>query len=141
MSDAPDNPKPFRLQSGDAFGISDAGERVAIAWPQCNEPPEIELLGLLKESGAVFRDEAAALEIIRAADLQRQGRPEIILKLVAFLTNGRTYEQAGQLAFVLAFVLKLPVCRTQSDLAAKLGMTQGRVSQLINEIGKSFDEH
>ena len=68
MSDAPDNPKQFRLNPGDNFGFSDSGERVAVAWPEFNERPEDELLGRLKESGATFPDDAAALKIIRASD-------------------------------------------------------------------------
>ena len=139
MTDAPANPKPFRLAPGDAFGFSDDGERAAATWPEYQEPPEVELLGRLKEAGAIFPDESAALEIIRADDQHQQGRADcqqIILKLIVRLTSGRTAKQAGQFAIVLAHQLKLPGCQTQSELAEKMEITQGRVSQLINEIGK-----
>jgi hypothetical protein len=39
MSDATANPKPFRLQDGDAFGFADDGELVPIVPPEIyNEP-------------------------------------------------------------------------------------------------------
>jgi hypothetical protein len=61
MSDASDNPKSFRLYHGDAFGFSDAGERVPVTWPHevesnCDETVserciEILKLGLLRSTG------------------------------------------------------------------------------------------
>ena len=103
-----------------------------------NESAELELLGQLKEAGAIFPADAVALEIIRAADLHHRGRADgqqIILKLIDRLTSGKTLKQAGQIAFVLAYVLKLPGCRTQNELAARLRISQGRASQLITKIG------
>ena len=74
MSDAPANPKPFRLSPGDAFGFSDKGKREAVEWSEYHEPPEVELLGRLKEAGAKFPDEAAALEDCRELDGPVKGR-------------------------------------------------------------------
>src|ERR1017187_10147362 len=139
MSDTPANPNPFRLSPGDAFGFSNDGERVAATWPEYQEPPEVELLGRLKEAGAIFPDESAALEIIRADDHHQQGRADcqqIILKLIVLLTRGGTAKRVGQFAVVLAHQFQLPGFQTQSELGEKMEVTQGRVSQLINEIDK-----
>jgi hypothetical protein len=140
MPDAPANPKSFRLQEGDAFGFSDAGEREAITWPSCTESSEVELLGRLKETGAIFPDEAAALEVIRSACFQqdRADTREALLKLVGWLAIGKSRDQSGNMVHILAHYLRLPGYRTQSELAGKLGMTQGRVSQLIKEIGRLY---
>jgi len=137
MSTSPANPTPFRLQPGGALGFGD-DEMEALTWPECHEPPEVELLGRLKEAGAHFPDEAAALDMIRGADLRQQGPSgqQVILRLITRLTAGRTARQAGQMVFVLAHGLSLPGCRTQSDLADKMEISQGRVSQLIKEIGE-----
>lgn len=142
MSDAPANPKPFRLSPGDAFGFSGDGEREAVEWPEFNEPPEVELLGRLKEAGAKFPDEAAALEIIRADLHQQDNRADsrqITVRLIDWITQGKTVTQAGQMAFVLAYSFQLSNCRTQSELADKLEISQGRASQLINQIGETLE--
>jgi len=131
MPETPPNPKTFHLHPGDAIGFDDAGELAAITWPDCHEPPEVELLGRLKEVGAMFPDEAAALTVIRASvaqhDVPDHGQ-QIILKLIARIASGRNAKQAGQFVFVLAHKLSLPGFRTQTELASKMGVTQGRAS-------------
>jgi predicted XRE-type DNA-binding protein len=142
MSDAPANPKLFRLTPGDAFGFSGDGEREAVEWPEFNEPPEVELLGRLKEAGAKFPDEAGALEIIRADLHQQDNRanaPQIITRFIDWITTGKTVNQSGVMSHILAFIYQRSSCRTQSELADKLEITQGRVSQLINQIGEMVE--
>jgi hypothetical protein len=119
------------------FGFSDAGERIAVALPECNEPPEVELLGRLKEAGAIFPDDAVALEIIREAGLtqSRGDDHQTILKFITLLTHD-TVLNAGQAVFIMAYGLGLLDCKTQKQLADRMGITQARVSQLIRLIAK-----
>jgi hypothetical protein len=141
MSDASANPKKFRLSPGGAIGFDDNEARVAVAWPEFNERPEDELLGRLKESGATFPDEAVALEIIRTSDLfDRAGQLEsnqIFSQLIHRLTHGKCNRQILETIHLSAFQLHLPGYRTQNDLAEKLKVSQGRVSQLISKIAKN----
>jgi hypothetical protein len=64
MSDGSPNRK--RLD-GDTAGWSDAGQRVPIVWPQDGGTIEGRLLDALREKGAQFPDEAAALATIQSA--------------------------------------------------------------------------
>ena len=54
--------------------------------------------------------------------------------ILGILTHGATVKQAGQRAFVLSHALRLGTCRTQRELAARLHLTPGRVSQLLNTL-------
>jgi DNA-directed RNA polymerase specialized sigma24 family protein len=58
--------------------------------------------------------------------------------IIEILIAGTTMKQAGQRAFVLAYVLKLCPCRTQKELAKRLGVTPGRVSQILNAVKRAI---
>ena len=83
--------------------------------------------------GAVEREpEAAAHE--EAARM----RQETTLRLLQFLTTKATAKQAGQRLHMLAFLLHASDCRTQRDLARRLRLTPGRVSQALNSAKREF---
>ena len=63
--------------------------------------------------------------------LDRRQAAAVILEI---LTRGATVKQAGQRAFILSHALRLGTCRTQRELAARLRLTPGRVSQLLNTL-------
>jgi hypothetical protein len=57
--------------------------------------------------------------------------------LLELLTTNATPREAGQRAFLLAHRLKLSGCKTKRELADRMGLTEGRVSQIT----KVFDAH
>lgn len=120
MNDAPANPNPFRLSPGDAFGFSDAGERVAVTWPECNEPPEAD-----------FSDADAA-----------RVRQQTIARFLDWITRGEhDAEFIGRRCIVLAFKLHLPSApATLAELAARLGVSKTRAHQIVSELnGENSD--
>jgi hypothetical protein len=61
-------------------------------------------------------------------------RRQAAAAILEILTRGATVKQAGQRAFILSHALRLGTCRTQRELAARLRLTPGRVSQLLNTL-------
>lgn len=51
------------MNQGAAIGFDDNGKAVPITLPGSVESPEVEFIGLLKETGAIFPNESAALKI------------------------------------------------------------------------------
>jgi DNA-binding MarR family transcriptional regulator len=47
-------------------------------------------------------------------------------------------QAAGTKAHLLAFILGCSPCATQKDLAAKLGLTPGRVCQMLRVLKRSY---
>jgi hypothetical protein len=58
---------------------------------------------------------------------------EVLRALVEWLTKGRTPDETGRLAHVMAFKFGLSECRTQRELAETLKISEGRVSQILPE--------
>jgi hypothetical protein len=115
MSDAPDNPKPFRLTEGDALGFEGNGVRVPVTWPPTDA----------RESG----------ENLCEADAARVRR-ETIARFLDWITRGeQSAEFVGRHCIVLAFTLHLPSApTTQAELAARLGVSKTRAHQIISEL-------
>jgi hypothetical protein len=120
MSDTPTNPTPFRLSPGGTAGFDYDGERVAITWPECHEPPEAD-----------FSDAAAA-----------RVRQETIARFLDWITRGEHDAKfIGRRCIVLAFKLHLPSApATLSELAARLGVSKTRAHQIVSELnGENTD--
>jgi DNA-binding MarR family transcriptional regulator len=47
-------------------------------------------------------------------------------------------KQAGTKAHLLAFILGASPCKTQKELAAKLGITPGRVCQMLRVLNRAY---
>lgn len=62
-----------------------------------------------------------------------------IAAVIDLLTRNATPLRCGQRAFVLAHALRLGTFRTQCDLAKKLRLTPGRVSQILNQVKRDLD--
>jgi hypothetical protein len=105
MSDTPANLNPFRLSPGDAFGFSDAGERVAVTWPENQESNEAD----------------QGDHIDRLADwfdwLDRGDDHAVLLRIK-----------------LLRHICGKSNCGTDAEFAAKYGLSKGRISQLRKEI-------
>jgi len=65
-------------------------------------------------------------------------RRQAVSAVLEILTHDATPKQAGQRAFILAHALKLGTCKTQRELAGQLGITPGRVSQLLNTVRRAL---
>ena len=64
-------------------------------------------------------------------------RRQAAAAILEILVADATPLLAGQRAFLLAHKLKLSGCKTSRQLAARMGITEGRVSQ----IAKAFNAH
>lgn len=115
MSDAPDNPKPFRLAEGDALGFEGDGVRVPVVWPPTDDPDSSETLS-----------EAEAARV----------RRETIARFLDWITRGQQdAEFVGRRCIVLAFTLHLSSApTTQAELAARLGVSKTRANQILSEL-------
>jgi len=68
---------------------------------------------------------------LSARDASRLRR-EVIARTMAFLTDRGSVKFVGQQAIVTAFIIKAtPAIKTQKQLAEKLGVSAGRVSQIL----------
>ena len=63
-----------------------------------------------------------------------QGAREVL----TLITNGADGTQAGTKAHLLAFILGCSPCATQKDLALRLGLTPGRVCQMLRVLKRSY---
>lgn len=115
MSDAPDNPKPFRLAGGDTFGFEGDGVLVPVVWPPADDT----------ESGECLSDADAA-----------RVRRETIARFLDWITRDQqSAEFVGRRCIVLAFTLHLPSSpTTQAELAGRLGVSKTRAHQIISEL-------
>jgi DNA-directed RNA polymerase specialized sigma subunit len=52
----------------------------------------------------------------------------------SIVTNSAGVNEAGCNVWILAYLLKQTTFRTQAELAEKMKITQGRVSQLISDM-------
>ena len=57
---------------------------------------------------------------------------------LTLITNDADGTQAGTKAHLLAFILGCSPCATQKDLALRLGLTPGRVSQMLRVLKRSY---
>ena len=67
-----------------------------------------------------------------------QIRIEALRNLLGFLTTGADAAACGQRVHLIAFMFKLGECRTQRELAIRLGLTPGRISQALNNLRREF---
>jgi hypothetical protein len=67
----------------------------------------------------------------------QRSRLEIITRLIGLLAAGDA-KKAGRRVHALAFILHASDCRNQRDLAKRLGVTPGRVSQILNEVKHEY---
>lgn len=65
-------------------------------------------------------------------DALRLARQETVIRLLDWLTRGHETERIGRRTVYLAFILHPN--ETQRELAGRLGLTPGRVSQELNDI-------
>ncbi len=65
-------------------------------------------------------------------------RQETLCRLLQCLTTKANARQAGQRALLLSYLLHIGDCRTQRQLAKRLGVTPGRVSQGLNSLRREF---
>lgn len=54
------------------------------------------------------------------------------------ITADADAKQAGTKAHLLAFILGASPCKTQKELAGKLGVTPGRVCQMVRVLNRSY---
>jgi len=62
----------------------------------------------------------------------------VLSVVIELITRKATPKRCGQRAFAVAHALRLGTCRTQRDLAKKLRVTPGRVSQILNEVKREL---
>lgn len=67
-----------------------------------------------------------------------RARRETLFRLLHCLTTGAGTKRIGQRALVLAFLAGATPFKTQKELAAKLGVSAGRVSQILNSAKRNF---
>ncbi len=67
----------------------------------------------------------------QAADERAKMRQEIMVRLIQFLTVGRDAKKAGRDLLIMAYVCQKTDCRSQRELANRLGVSPGRASQMI----------
>jgi hypothetical protein len=108
--------KPTR-HAPTVYGFDDEGERVPVV-----APPE--------DCGD---DEAVASEAERIVQ-DRKPLAFILRELVALLVTAKTPLQLWQFVQVLAFFFDMSDCRTLTQLASKLNVSKGRVSQIISAL-------
>ena len=61
-----------------------------------------------------------------------------VREVLTLITNGADGTQAGTKAHLLAFILGCSPCATQKDLALRLGLTPGRVCQMLRVLKRSY---
>jgi len=139
MSDTPANPKAFRLSPGDAFGFSDAGERVPVAWPEPHLPPtareqfEESLLnlnipfGTAIAAGQVFDDQLSELSTAKAAEKLRR-----FFSLMAATKLAKSIEY-------LAILKLLSPDKSFEDICAGTGHSKQKLHYQVRRLGKFFD--
>ena len=142
MNDRPENPKPFHLKEGDAAGFSDDGSLALVTWPESVEPPEVELLGELESNGATFRKGTWPVMVSIVSGWKEKhcesphdprlafSQREIASRILKAIIDEPDMEQAVLKAHCLAFDLKLSPCKTAKELADRLGLSEGRISQV-----------
>ncbi len=72
------------------------------------------------------------------AEDERRIRHETIIRLIQRLTTGATARMVAQRVLIIAHLLHIGNCRTQKQLARRLGITQGQVSKGIKRIRASL---
>ena len=139
MSDTPANPKPFRLSPGDAFGFSDAGELVPVAWPEPHIAPtareqfEESLLNLnipfstAIAAGRVFDDQLNSLSTAMAAEKLRQ-----FLNLIASTKLAKSIE-------FLAILKLLSPDKSLEEICSGTGHSKQKLHNQVRRMGKFFD--
>lgn len=60
------------------------------------------------------------------------------LAMLAMINAGSSVERAGRRARLIAFFLGRSVCKTQKELAGKLGITPAATSQQLNQLHTEF---
>jgi DNA-directed RNA polymerase specialized sigma subunit len=65
-------------------------------------------------------------------------RRETLFRLLYFLTTRAGSKRIGQRVLVLAYLAGATSLRTQKQLGAKLGVSAGRVSQILNSAKCEF---
>lgn len=71
-------------------------------------------------------------------DDRAQIRIEALRNLLGFLTSGADATACGQRVHLIAYMIKQSECRTQRELAKRLGLTPGRISQALNEVRREL---
>lgn len=95
------------LQENDSVAFDEAHQRIAVVWPEV--PEEIDVPDLQAERAALLRG--------------------LLMWLVEDSVDARS---VGRKAILLSYVLNPN--GTQSDLAKRLQMSKGRVSQILSEL-------
>jgi len=99
-------------------GVDDAGRLLAIV--NFQYPDDVPIDGL-------------------SAEEESRLRREVTLRLVQFLAAHKAgTEQVGRRVVLLSYLLHVCDCKTQRDLAKRLGVTPARVSQALNAIKREF---
>lgn len=81
-------------------------------------------------------------DALTGGDIQDDERTKIFadgaLAMLALVNAGNTPQRAGRRARMIAFFLGVSDCKSQSELAGKLGMTAPAVSQQLNSLHAEF---
>jgi hypothetical protein len=66
-------------------------------------------------------------------------RREVIVRTLQFLTGQRaTAKRAGQRAILLAHLVRVGDCKTQRELARRLGLSPAAISKKVNALRKDL---
>ena len=89
-------------------------------------------------------DGAVAPDPTEQADSVQEHQQTAMLRLVmakclAIIKQGATRDTAWARIHILAHALKMSGCKTQRELATKLGLTPARVCQQLNAVARSLD--
>jgi DNA-binding MarR family transcriptional regulator len=74
----------------------------------------------------------------RAEILLAAVRLDATREALQLITADADARQAGTKAHLVAFILACSPCKTQKDLAARLGVTPGRVCQMLRVLNRSY---
>jgi hypothetical protein len=65
-------------------------------------------------------------------------RAQATHELLALLSKSKTDKEAGRKALLIAFILDPALIGTQRELARRMGVSEGRASQMLKHIRRSF---
>jgi hypothetical protein len=74
----------------------------------------------------------------RAPDRRRADLEEVVSEFLRMMTANGNALQVGQRMIVLAYLAGKTDCRTHAELAERLNISAGRVSQILSDIPMAF---